>query len=282
VFGRLKEQPSPQSLVGTTRPLDDESYGSGGGGSGGGHHGPRGPSEGLILLAFVLLTLFATGFNLARQEHDAVHDPAQKAARGEVKGLSKLSLLREENFRKVLAKVSASKHPLVINVRVSAVRADFTVRNEDGYRKLYSFDTALKNTVRDWGVGEDDTLAVQQIDAGAPERMVRTVEEKAGVSADAVDYVTMSAPITEAAERTWYMSLDRGPARVRQWVAEPDGSDLRKPGELSQKQKSADRKRKRDFERQQRQIKRNIRRRVACFTHAQTAEDAARCSRRFP
>lgn len=272
MFGRLKEQPSPQSLVGTTRPLDATGDNEGGGG--------RGPSEALILVLFALLTLGATGFNLARSERDAVHDPAQKASRGEVKGLDKLSLLREENFRKVLAKVSAGKYPLIANVRVSAVRVDFTVRNEDGYRKLLSFDPGLEKTQRDFGVGEDDTIVAQQINPGAPERMVRAVTERSGQPADAVDYVTMSGSGT--GERTWYMSLSKGPARVRQWVAAPDGTDLRKPGELSQAQKEADRKRKQQFERQQRQFQRKLKRRSACLTKARTADAAARCIQRFP
>ena len=273
MFGRLKEQPPPQSLVGSTRPVDEASADVGDDGGG--------PRESLILLAFLLLTLLATGFNLARQEQDAKNDPAQKAARGEIKGLDELSLLREENFRKVLKKVGDSKHPLVINVRVTAVQADFTVRNEDGYRKLYSFDPALKNDVRDWEVGEEDTLAVQQIDAGAPERMVRTVAERTGQPEEAVESVTMSAPGTPDAERSWYMMLDRGPARVRQWLAAPDGSDLRKPGELSQRAKDANRARQEMFEREQRAYMRRLKRRTACLQKARSAEAASRCLQRF-
>jgi hypothetical protein len=277
VFGRLKEQPSPQSLVGSTKPVDELDDDNGGGG---GDRGGSGPSEALILIVFALLTLFATGFNLVRQENDAVDDPAQKAARGEVKGLDKLSLLREENFRRVLAKVSAGKYPLIANVRVSAVRVDFTVRNEDGYRKLLSFDPGLKKTQRDFGVGEDDTIVAQQINPGAPERMVRAVTERSGQPAEAVDYVTMSGSGT--GERTWYMSLSQGPARVRQWVAAPDGTDLRKPGELSQAQKDADRARRQKYEREQRQFQRTLKRRTACLQKAGTADAAARCIQRFP
>jgi hypothetical protein len=180
----------------------------------------------------------------------------------------------------VLAKVSAGKYPLIANVRVSAVRVDFTVRNEDGYRKLLSFDTGLKKTQRDFGVGEDDTIVAQQINPGAPERMVRAVAERTGEPAEAVDYVTLSG--SGGIEATWYMALSQGPARVRQWVAAPDGTDLRKPGELSQAQKDADRRRKRTFEREQRQFQRRLKRRSACLTKARTADAAARCLQRFP
>lgn len=266
MFGRVKEQPSPQSLVGTATPIPEGDGGSG-------------PPEGLILLAFTILTLAASAFVLIRAEHDAVHDPAQKAARGEIGGVSGESLLRERNLRRALAKVAAGKHPLISSIRVSAVRADFTVRNEDGYRKLLSIDPGLKVTERDFGVGEDDTIVAQQIDAAAPERIARAVAERSGQGADAVDYMVMT--ISDGVDRSWYVSLDKGPARVRQWVAAADGSDLRKPGELPQAQKDAERKRKREFEARQRRLQRVLKRRSACLTRARTADAAARCVQRF-
>jgi hypothetical protein len=69
---------------------------------------------------------------------------------------------------------------------------------------------------------------------------------------------------------------------VRQWIAAANGSDLRKPGELSQAQKDADAKRKRQFEAQQRRFKRQSERRNACLQKARDATTAARCIERFP
>jgi hypothetical protein len=77
------------------------------------------------------------------------------------------------------------------------------------------------------------------------------------------------------------MSLDKGPARTRQWIAAADGSDLRKPGELSQKQKDAEAARKRKFEAEQRRFTRLLERRSACLSKATTATAAARCVQRF-
>src|SRR4051794_7693807 len=51
-----------------------------------------GPREGLILLVFTILTVALSAFVLQRSEHDAVHDPVQKAARGEITGLDAESL----------------------------------------------------------------------------------------------------------------------------------------------------------------------------------------------
>jgi hypothetical protein len=272
VFGRLKEQPSPQSQVGasaspvTTAAADDD--------------GGGGPREGLILLLFTIVTVALSAYVLTGEEHDAVHDPAQKASRGEIKGLDQQSLLREPNLRRALAKIENSPRPLVSNIRVSAVRVDVTSLDNDGSRKIVSIDPGFKVTQNDFGVGEDASVRTTQIDAGAPERMVRAVAERTRLGAGAVDYVAMS--FSGTGERSWYMSLDQGPARTRSWIAAADGSDLRKPGELSRAQKDADAKRKRKLEAEQRRFQRQAARRSACLSKATSAIAAARCVQRFP
>jgi hypothetical protein len=242
--------------------------------------GGSGPSEGLILLLFTILTVALSAYVLVGEEHNAVHDPAQKASRGEVKGLGPLSLLREANLRRVLAKVAAGKRPLVSDIRVSAVRVDVTVRDADGYRKLLSFDPGLGVKESDLGVSDSAAVRTARIAPGAPERMVKSVAERTRLGEDAVDYVTVS--FSGSPPHNWYMSLDKGPARTRQWIAAPDGSDLRKPGQISQAQKDADTKRKRQFEAQQRRYKRQSARRDACLNRAQSATAASRCLDRFP
>jgi macrodomain Ter protein organizer (MatP/YcbG family) len=123
-------------------------------------------------------------------------------------------------------------------------------------------------------------VRTSQIDAAAPQRMVKAVAERTRLGEDAVDYVTMS--FSGTGERSWYMSLDEGPARTRSWIAAADGSDLRKPGELSQVQKDADAKRKRQYEAEQRRFNRQLKRRSACLSKARDATSAARCIQRFP
>jgi hypothetical protein len=237
------------------------------------------PSEGLILLLFTILTIAASAFVLLRSESDAVSDPAEKAARGEIAGLDELSLLREANLRKALSKVAEGSRPLISNIRVSAERVDVTVRDDDGSRKILSIDPGFEVEERDFGVGEDAAVEVPTIDAGAPERMVRSVAERTRLGEDAVDYVTMS--FAGSGERSWYMALDTGPARTRQWIAAADGSDLRKPGELSQKQKDENERTRRELEAQQRRYQRQFERRSACLQRASDARAAARCYTRF-
>jgi hypothetical protein len=269
VFGRLKEEPPPQSYVGTTGPVPAAADGE-----------HRGPPEGLILLLFAILTLAASAFVLQRAEHHALHDPAQKAVRGEVAGLGSDSFFRAPNLRRALAKVETGPQPLITRIRVSATRVDVTVRDADGNQKLLSYDLDLNLKQFDWGSGDDASVRAGQIDAAAPERMVRIVAERTGLGAGAVDYVTESFP--QGSEHNWYMSLSRGPVRLRQWIAAPDGSDLRKPGELSQAQKNANAKRQREFQRQQRRLKRTFARRDACLRRATDAVAAGRCLQRFP
>jgi hypothetical protein len=245
-------------------------------GDGGGSDGGSGPNEVLILLVFTILTVAASAFFLHRAADKALHDPVQKAARGEIQGLDELSFLRPENFRKALAKVSASRWPMVISIRLAAARVDVTVRDKDGYRKYLSIDPSLKVDVSDDNVGEDKAVAVSQIDVNTPQRMIRAVTERTHMSADAIDYLVTDADNDK--DTAWYMFLDKGPARVRQWVATRDGSDLRHPGEPSQAQKDATAKQQREFKAQQRRSER----RVNCLSKAFTASAVRRCDRKFP
>jgi hypothetical protein len=270
MFGRLKEQPSPQSLVGATTAPAADSPGDAG----------SGPREGLILLLFTVLTVALSAYVLISSENDAVHDPVQKAARGEIKGLDPESLLREANIRKALAKIDAGPRPLVTNIRIAPERIDATVRDNDGSRKLLSIDPAFGVKEQSFGVGDDAAVRTTQIDASGPERMVKAVAERTGMSPDAVDYVTMS--FSGGIDPEWFLSLDQGPARLREWVAAADGTDVRKPGELSQAQKDANARTKRRLEAQQRRFRRQLERRSACLHKARDATAAGRCIERFP
>ena len=243
----------------------------------------KGPPETLILIAFVVLTLAASAFVLQRAERGALHDPAQKASRGEVTGLDALSFFREPNLRKVLAKVSRGPLTYVTDIRVSAVRVDVTLTNADRSAKRelsYDLDLRVRHQF-DFTPSDSSAVRPAQIDAGAPERMIRSVTERTHQPASAVDYVSEDFTNT-ATERNWYMSLDQGPARLRQWVAAPDGSDLRHPGDPSLAQRQANARLRRNLARQQRRLKRNLALRTACLRKATDALAAARCVQRFP
>jgi hypothetical protein len=266
MFGRVKEQPSPQSMVGTSTspvPMADEA-------------GSGGPPERLILLVFTIATVAISAMVLHSAASKSATDPVQKAARGEIQGLGELSFYRAANFKKALAQVSASRWPLIISVRLAAARVDVTARDKDGYRKYLSINPAYKMTVSDDDVGEDKTVTAGQIDTGTPERMIRAVAERTRMSPNAVDYLVTDADNDR--DSAWYMFLDQGPARVRQWTATTSGTDLRHPGELSQTAKDANAKRERDLKRQQQKQERHFK----CIAKAFTPAAYSRCDRKFP
>ncbi|MEA2480018.1 MAG: hypothetical protein QOJ07_1940, partial [Thermoleophilaceae bacterium] len=199
----------------------------------------------------------------------------------DLKGLDKGSLVLEENLRKVLAKVDASDHPLVTNIRVSPIRVDLITRNADGLRKDVSYDPGFNKTESDFGAGDDKAIRASKLDASAPERMARSVGERTGLGTDSLDYVTLSPSPTSAGETEWYLFLDKGPFKSRQWVAAPDGRDLRHPGEPSLKEKAATRRQARQMKAEQRRTQRAFAQQSACLNRATDANAAARCVERY-
>ena len=245
-----------------------------------------GPREGPIILVFVIATLAASGLVLHRAEADAVKDPKQKASRGEITGLSELSLARAENLRKALAKVDQGKYPLIANIRVAPDRINLMVLNKDGYRKYLTIDPGFGVSSSDAGVGEDYAVHSESINAEAPQRMLGAVVAKTGLKASAFDYAATS--FSKDSKTTWFMAMKDGPARVRQWVAEADGSDVRHPGELA----TADRKKQEETARKnaeyQAQVKRRVRhiqavikRRTRCMNRATNAAQVSRCIEKY-
>jgi hypothetical protein len=239
----------------------------------------EGPREGPIILVFLVLTLAASAFVLHRAEANTVKDPRQKAARGEITGLTELSLVREENLRRALKLVDQSKWPLVSNIRVAPDRINLSVRDKDGYRRYVTIDPSLKLTTSDAGVGEDYAIHTESINAGAPERMLKLVAAKTGLTPAAMDYAATS--FSENSKATWFMGMKRGPARVRQWIAEADGSDIRRPGEPSTAQKRAAEENKRHIERQIRHTRLMIKKRIACVNKAHDADAVSRCLEKY-
>lgn len=267
MFGRVKEQPSPQSFVGASTSPSGAPSGDAGG---------KGPPEGPILIVFVIATLVISAMVLHNAATKSANDPVQKAARGEIKGLDALSFFRAANLRKALSKVADGRWPLLISVRVASDRVDVTARDKDGFRKYLSIDPAYKVSVDDDNVGEDATITASQIDAGAPERMIRAVTERTHMSPNAVDYLVTDA--SNQSDSAWYMSLGQGPARVRQWVATRTGTDLRHPGDPSQAQKAANARLQRNVKRQQQRLARHFK----CIARASTPAAYSRCDRKFP
>jgi hypothetical protein len=264
VFRHAEEEPSPQERLtgaGATHTAVEP----------GATEGPRGPREGLILLLFAVLTIAASAFVIWNEEQSVKDDPTLQP----VSGLSENSLIREKNLERVLDKVAKSKWPLVRNIRIAPDNVAIQASDKDGFQRRLDFNAAIEMTDADDGVSEQNSFPAAKIDASAPERMLRGVTERSGLDADAVDYVTTSYLIDD--DSTWFMAMKEGPARVRQWVAEPDGRDARHPGELSTADRQAQERQQHEFERSQRLI----RRRSQCLSRATTGEQVTRCVEKF-
>ena len=272
MFGRTREEPSPQARVAgvTTRASE-------GGGSAGAARGRRGggPREGLILLLFAFVTLDAIALVLVLEERDAVRDPAEKAQRGEIGGFDDLSLLRAANLRRALAEVAESGYPLVTSVRVAADRVNVVARDDEGTRRVLVIDPGFGVDESDFGAGEDAAVPAGEVDAEAPERIVRAVLRRTRLAPEDVDYVTLS--ISGVTPSTWSLFLKAGPVSERQWIAEADGADVRRPGELSARDQRANARARRELRRRQRLNDR----RVSCLQRARDAGAASRCLERF-
>src|ERR1700704_1177696 len=139
MFGRVKEQPSPQSLVGAgyANPVaaDDNRGG--------------GVPERLILIVFMVATLLASWLVLHSAAEKQKNDPTLKAARGAITALGPLSFFQPQNLRRAGEAVRAGRWPLIISLRVEPTRVDITARDKDGFRKDLSINVAYKVTTFD-------------------------------------------------------------------------------------------------------------------------------------
>lgn len=184
--------------------------------------------EGPLLAVWALLTAVLVGLVLVRSEQRAVDDPVQKAARGEVRGLGPLSLVREDRLGAALAAL-ARRYPggRIVRLRVAPTRVDAGVRTSGYTVHAVQVDAGLG--VDELGTSEAVERGLARVPAGAPERLLRRVNARTGTSPDDVDYVTL----TELGGGPgWYLKLARGGAPDRRdFVARLDGSGVRRNGE---------------------------------------------------
>lgn len=160
----------------------------------------------VLVLLFIVLSLGGTALVLVRAERQALDDPVQKGARGEVRGLSALSLLREANLRPALAKVQARLKPdeQLTNLRLDPTRLDIQVRDTIGHRR--SMSVGLDGKVR---VSEDPGTdsstgpkGLGGIDPSAPARMLVAVRAREGYPPERLNYLVYDGG-DESSEPRW-------------------------------------------------------------------------------
>ena len=108
-------------------------------------------------------------------------------------GLGPRSLIRAEHFGAAMAKLRKAHLGHVRYVRVSPARIDVQLITDSGRIRNMAVgvlgDVHQFGTVSGPGFSTADTIPFSQIDAGAPERLVRGAVRHGGVRANGIDYL---------------------------------------------------------------------------------------------
>lgn len=150
----------------------------------------------LLGLLFLVLALGGTAAVLVLAERHNLDDPVQKGERGEVTGITGLSLVAPANLRRALDAADARLKPdeQVTSIRVAPTRVDLQVRDTVGDQR--ALQVGLDHRVRVTSTSGSSTATgprgLTEIDAGAPARLVRAIAEREGYPPQRLDYVAFS------------------------------------------------------------------------------------------
>lgn len=236
-----------------------------------------GDGGGGLLVAFAVAAVAAVAVVLGLSERAAVRDPAEKALRGEVTGLTEHSLVRPENLARALRKVRAESPAgtTLSMLRLAPEGLDATVQDPNGAQRIVSVDAAFDTTDRSFGTATQPGLAFDRVDTAAPARMLRAVAGRTRADLDELNYLALTVGGSDRAQ-SWFLAL-RGDGRDRQWTADARGGDVRHPGELPRAERERIERQRRESEAHQRRA----RRRSRCVERASGPAEVDRCLRRF-
>ncbi len=179
--------------------------------------------QGALLAVWAVATLALTTVLLVGEEREALRDPVQKAARGEVSGLGELSLLRPERFAGAVRELE-ERHPgaEVTSLIVRPIRMDVILRTPDFKTHNINVDVGLGLDEIATGEGVQEGLALGAIDAAAPARMLGEVNALTRTGPEDVDYAMVGR------DSIWRLYLARGPRPdQRGFMGGPDGRGAR-------------------------------------------------------
>jgi len=225
-----------------------------------------GRSETPLLIVFMVLALVAVGGLLVKLQND---DKGKNAGSGSSGGVtatsgSKLVIGASSYLQpnRLAAELRAIDRRVGGTARIVDLRLDgdsfsASYANSDDNRvqltKTPSFTS--RNTIP---IAVTSFVSSSQINPQVPLRLVNAVRERTGRKPEDIDYVVFSAAFSRLGS-AWSIFLDKGPAAQRQFVADIDGRDLRRPGEQTPGEK------------------RRPQLRTACLQRARSAQAAARC-----
>jgi len=179
----------------------------------------------LLLALFCALALGGTAFALVREERAALDDPVEKGQRGEVRGVTGLSLLAPTNLARALDRaraVLAPDHQLT-GLRLEPTRIDVTVRNTVGAQRSIQVGLDYDPRVNDAGSSSSSgPRGLRGIDTGAPARAVAAVLARERWTPDTLDYVVYQPPAGDTPSR-WDMFLVEVPIERNHHAADGTG-----------------------------------------------------------
>jgi hypothetical protein len=125
-------------------------------------------------------------------------------------GLSRASLIRRENLSPALDRMRRGGLGRLVSLRVAAERVDAQLVTRDGRLRNIQITSAgelLKLSLSGRGFGFVQSMAFGDVDPSAPQRLVRAVAQRRGVSPRKVDYLVVSRFGTSI---TWNLFLRSG------------------------------------------------------------------------
>jgi hypothetical protein len=187
-----------------------------------------------ILALFAVVALAAgAAVIVPLHDHFAKQDAAAAFNTAESKGLRSRSLIRTANVQRVLAEVERQSPADALVQDVLLHPADLVVVVEDpasGSRR--SFDLGSDGKISAGGTSDataDYGVRFAQIDPSVPERVAREALARAHrTDDDSIDYVTAS--ISPPHQMHWVIALLHGPVRDRMWIADADGTHVKRQG----------------------------------------------------
>lgn len=189
----------------------------------------------LFLMAlFCALALGGTAAMLVREERRKLADPVEQGVRGEVVGVTGLSLAAPENLGRALREMEAAfeSDEQVTNFRLAPTRLDVIVRNTFGRQRVLQL--RLDHEVRvlsDTGTNSSTgPRTLRAIDPAAPARMIRAVLAREGWSPATLDYLVFDFPDGDTASG-WDAFFVQVPIERNHYTADGAGNGAHRPGE---------------------------------------------------
>jgi hypothetical protein len=190
-------------------------------------------SNRMVLAVWIAVVVAACAAVVVPLEAKYTDDPVERARRGEVTGLHELSMLRAENAVRALELVR-ERTPSEVRVQsfvLRPIRVDATIVEPGTGREFrYEVDPGFHVSGGEPGdASADYGVTFSKVDASVVEKVVRAVLAEVDRPATDVDYAVASISSTDQPLQ-WLVFLKGGRIRDRTWIADADGSNVRRNG----------------------------------------------------